>query len=377
MDPEGIHIKMHDFYKQVSLTIFYKLNGSQFNEIPIKDFEPTPNEMRFEMMELMSTKNTVLYVDDLIMVPKLNKKHDEKSMISMSDDDRTMHSYNSNNNIFNVDKIFSIKSKGTLVLREICIVRYIFNLNETIDDQPQKDYGKVNVLSLNENSEPIIGRNKMQKEVSCIISFFRDSDNFDLINVEVFLRNLKISITSQVSVIDIFGSHSIRFEQKVSILTQLMHKMFIFYEQGNYTLRIENKAVPILEYLDQRNLKTKSPISQVESIKLSEESNKKRERLMATLEITEDWQEEFEKLEKYHVINDYIFKVTVYFLDEPEQEPEILKPSVNKQAPNSMISNQSVINRKINLSTSQIGGDPDTFSVCLRLFICLHYYRLT
>ena len=179
------------------------------------------------------------------------------------------------------------------------------------------------------------------------------------------MRELKVSISSQVNAKDIFYEKhdSMSQKEKVKIINNLMQNMFIFVEEGNYILRIESKAPPIKEFLKEKHEPPKKAENQGEVQKLRDEKRdyiRRRERVLATLDITEDWKEESEKFEKYHVINNYLFKISAYFLESPE--PESLKPMTNKGALKSQISNQSIMNRRMNMTTSQFGTTTNDIS---------------
>lgn len=312
------------------------------------------------MLDLLSLQKSVLNPDDLIMVPKLKKKLDDKSARKSSQS--TLHSYSSSRNIFNVDKIFKEKSKGLLIFRDLYIVRYVFDINETIQNTTvQNVQERSQPLSLGGSNQPYIEGNKLQREVPCLVTFYQDSEEYDIINVEVLLRELKVSISSQVNAKDIFHEKHDAMSQyeKVKIINDLMQNMFIFAEDGNYVLRIETKAPPMKQYLKNKRDQEAKVENQAEIQKLKEELRdytRRRERFLSTLEITEDWKYESDKFEKYHVINNFIFKVTAYFLNDPE--PESLKPNTNKAAIRSQISNQSVLNmnRRLNMTASQFGA---------------------
>lgn len=300
-----------------------------------KEFKPISNEMRNELMDLLTVTSSVLNPADLIMVPKLAKKREDKSLLSLSDDEKTANTYSSSRNVFNVDKIFREKSKGILIYRDLYNVKYVFNINETIDDQLQQTEGEqVSRLDLEASSQPVLGENKLQREVSCLAAFYKDPNEYDLINVEVFLKDLKIAISSQVAASEIFEGSNLSFENKIKVLNSLMQRMVIFAERGNYVLKTHPEEP--------------KPTQRQEEAKAYD---RRRERIISTLELTEDWREESDKFEKYHVINNSIFKVTAYFLEEPE--PESLKPTTGK-AVRSQISGQSALNRRAGLTASQI-----------------------
>ena len=202
------------------------------------------------MIDLISNYKSVLNPDDLIMIPKLAKKQDGSTLTVASDEEKAVNSYSSMRNFFNVDKIFKQKSKGMLIFRDLFLVRYIFNINEEIENPPQEDNERRNLLEMDQNN--VNENGKLERDINCLISFYRDPDDYEIINVEVFMRDLKISISSQVNSGDIFEKKNSQFHEKVEILNSLMEKMFIYSEGGNYELRIESKALPISEYLKKK-----------------------------------------------------------------------------------------------------------------------------
>lgn len=163
-----------------------------FEEIPLKEFQPEPNEMRNEMMDLLTIRNSVLSPDDLIAVPRLSKLKDEKSMMT-SDDEKTMYSYSSARNVFNVDKIFKEKSKGTLIYRDFYPIRYVFPLTATIPTSPASSPIQ---LSLNPTSPTPLPSSHSQRELMCLISLFRSPSDYETLNLEVSLSDLNIIISS-------------------------------------------------------------------------------------------------------------------------------------------------------------------------------------
>ena len=80
---------------------------------------------------------------------------------------------------------------------------------------------------------------------------------------------------------------------------------------------------------------------------------KRRDKLLNSLEMNEDWKEDNEKFERYHVIDNYLFKVTAYYIQEPQQET--LKITQGKGL-RSQMSNQSDMKRRIGLNASQSGA---------------------
>ena len=150
-----------------------------------------PDSMRNEMVELFSLALSVLNPNDMIMIPKIPKIKDDKSLSFVSDDERTNHSNTSMQNAFNVDKIFKEKSKGVLMFRDLVLVRYIHDTK----DQNNENNDFSNIINLYE------------KETTCLISFYKNNENEDLINVEVFLKDFKVAISSQVSASDAFNNN--------------------------------------------------------------------------------------------------------------------------------------------------------------------------
>ena len=188
LEPKGLYIKLHDFNKKVSIITFFKYNDQDnYSEIQIKEFDPTPNEMRNEMLELLSIRNAILNPTDLIMVPKLKKKQKDKSLVSLRrSSNSTQNSYSSNKNVFNVDQIFKEKSKGTLIFRDLYTVRYVFDINETIQtNSAQKPPEQTQPLALGTSEAPVMQGSKLQREIPCLVTFYQDSQEYDTINVEV------------------------------------------------------------------------------------------------------------------------------------------------------------------------------------------------
>jgi hypothetical protein len=61
-----------------------------------------------------------------------------------------------------------------------------------------------------------------------------------IINVEVFVKEMKMVIRSQVSSHDIFGdTFNLDYQIKVKILSSLSERMFIVSDENNYILRME------------------------------------------------------------------------------------------------------------------------------------------
>jgi hypothetical protein len=161
IDPSGLFVKLHDFNKQTSLCLFFKLFEELFEEIPNKEFDLIPNEMRNEMMDLLVIRNSILSPDDLVAVPRSSKLKEEKSMMT-SDDEKTMYSCSSARNVFNVDKIFKEKSKGTLIYRDFCPIRCIFPLTAAIQSPPLPSPTQ---LSLNPTSPTPFPSSHSQREI--------------------------------------------------------------------------------------------------------------------------------------------------------------------------------------------------------------------
>ena len=136
IDPIGIHIKLHDMKQKVSTVIMLSnqhLNNSQkteYYEIDIESFDMKPDSMRNEMVELFSLTSSILNPNDMIIIPKISRTKDDKSLSFASDDERTNHSNTSMQNAFNVDKIFKEKSKGVLIFRDLVLVRYIHDTKD-------------------------------------------------------------------------------------------------------------------------------------------------------------------------------------------------------------------------------------------------------
>ena len=178
------------------------------------------------------------------------------------------------------------------------------------------------------------------------------------------MRDLKISISSQVNSSDIFEKKNSQFFEKVSILSSLMEKMFIYSEGGSYELRIESKALPISEYLKQKqNDEIKDINIKQQILKNKDEAkelSKRRDRLIASLEVNEDWKDDYEKFERYHVIDNYLFKVVAYFIQEPQQETLKVTPGKGLR---SQMSNQSEFKRRIGMNASQSNAGTEINSI--------------
>ena len=141
------------------------LNEGKYKECKITEFVPTPNEMRNEMIDLLSNYQLVLNPDELIMIPKVAKKTKDGSTLSvLSDEEKEVNSYSSMRNYFNVDKIFKQKSKGMLIFRDLFFVRYIFNINEDIGNFQQADNAQRNLLAMEQNS--IVESGKLERDVN-------------------------------------------------------------------------------------------------------------------------------------------------------------------------------------------------------------------
>ena len=145
-------------------------------------------------------------------------------------------------------------------------------------------------------------------------------------------------------------------QNKVEILNEMIDKMFIYNENNQYILKIENKATPMSEFIktkqqDQiRNARTDQEI-----MKSSEERKdyiRRRERIYELVEMGDDWKDDAFRIERYYVICNKLCKFVAYFIDEPE--PENLKPSTSKQY-KSQMSSASKINRRLNATISQLG----------------------
>jgi len=64
----------------------------------------------------------------------------------------------------------------------------------------------------------------------------------------------KMSIASKVSSQDLFGqdSHALSYIQKVEMLDQMMEKLFVLSEKGQFHLKVENEAPAMTEVLQER-----------------------------------------------------------------------------------------------------------------------------
>lgn len=173
----------------------------------------------------------------------------------------------------------------------------------------------------------------------------------------MFLKDLKITINSQISVHDVFAANlKLEYYKKVEILTNLIEKMFIFNENEEYILRIENKAISMTDHIRIKNHEhSKNNRSEQEVVKRAEETkeiSRRRERFFTMVNLSDELKEEAIKVEKYYVLNNQLCKISAYFIDEPENEN--LKPHNPKQL-KSMMSNKTSMNKRLNGTVSHIG----------------------
>lgn len=120
--------------------------------------------------------------------------------------------------------------------------------------------------------------------------------------------------------------------------------------------------MPMRDYLESKLQTERSPAMAQEVQRKKDEKrdyNRRYDRIMLHLQ-GEEWINEAEKLERYHVVGEYIFKVTAYFLDEPEQES--LKPATNKSGLRLQMSNQSMLKTRFGMTTSQFGNNLNEIS---------------
>lgn len=166
IQPMGLHIKIHDFNSKISERVFYRLlEDGNYKECKISDFTPVNNEMRNEMIDLLSDYQLVLNPDELIMVPKIAKKTKDGSSLSViSDDEKAVNSYASMRNYFNVDKIFKQKSKGMLIFRDLFYIRYVFSINEDSENIQPNENTQRNLLAMGQDS--IMENGKLERDVN-------------------------------------------------------------------------------------------------------------------------------------------------------------------------------------------------------------------
>jgi hypothetical protein len=129
--------------------------------------------------------------------------------------------------------------------------------------------------------------------------------------------------------------------------------LFVYFEDGSFVLRVESQAVPMREFLQSKVQVEKSPtmVQEMQRKKEEKKEYKRRyERMMRQLE-GDEWMQEADKMEKYHVVEEFVFKVTAYFLEEPEQES--LKPATNKTGLRLQMSNQSMMKTRFGMTNSQ------------------------
>ncbi len=95
--------------------------------------------------------------------------------------------------------------------------------------------------------------NKKEKEHQSLISFYEKKGDSSIISVEVFLyrETQKMSIASQVSSQDLFGSEymTLSYMQKVEMLDLMMEKLFVLSQNGQFHLKVENEAPGMTEVI--------------------------------------------------------------------------------------------------------------------------------
>ena len=93
---------------------------------------------------------------------------------------------------------------------------------------------------------------------------------------------------------------------KVEILNELIEKMFIYNENHQYVLKIENKAIPMSEFIkNKQQEQIKNRRTDQEIMKSSDERKdymRRQERIYELVEMGNDWKDYSFKVEKYHVI---------------------------------------------------------------------------
>lgn len=193
----------------------------------------------------------------------------------------------------------------------------MFDTSETIQpDRALSPEKKTLPLFFSDEQAPSIS-NQLMREVSCLIAFYVDRDDLDQINVDVNITNLKLSINCQISKSDIF-SKEISQHAQAQVIDEVISKLFIYCQDGTYELKIQNKSKPIKTYLKEK-YESERGKRDLEMMKVQEErkeTQRKRQRMMTNLSTDESWKEKAKKIEKYHVVDNYIFKVSAMFLSE-------------------------------------------------------------
>jgi len=76
------------------------------------------------------------------------------------------------------------------------------------------------------------------------------------VNIEVFLYNdtQKMSITSNVSAIELFGREptDIPFNERITLLSTMLEKLFVLQEDNRFHMKVEGEAEPISQLLAKR-----------------------------------------------------------------------------------------------------------------------------
>lgn len=78
----------------------------------------------------------------------------------------------------------------------------------------------------------------------------------DQVSIEVFLYNdeEKMSINTNVSALELFGREpgDISFSERVSLLDQMLEKLFVLQQDGRFHMKVENEAEPISKVISRK-----------------------------------------------------------------------------------------------------------------------------
>ena len=119
-----------------------------------------------------------------------------------------------------------LQERGLLLYRDCIVVRCNFENDEQLADETEQQ--------------------------SLISLYLKD----DQVNIEVFLYNdaQKMSITSNVSAIELFGREpiDIPFNERITLLRTMLEKLFVLQEDNRFHMKVEGEAEPISALLDKR-----------------------------------------------------------------------------------------------------------------------------
>eukprot|EP00347_Sterkiella_histriomuscorum_P013376 403364949 len=144
---------------------------------------------------------------------------------------------------------------------------------------------------------------------------------------------IKMSIASQVSMEDLFGSESdqLTFSQQIKMLDQMMERLYVLSENQTYHLKVENEAVPISLILEQRrqafsvdsNTMSNGSVDKVQAEIRCKEIQENRDHLLN--------ENRCQQFASYAYIKGLYYDFKVYFLFKNEKNDSTFYPSPRKK----------------------------------------------